>query len=170
MRREKVLKELQKLLHELLGSPSLGTMRVWGRVNHQDMVILIDSGSTHHFLDSSIWRLLQLPISTQDCFEVKVANGAVLQTEGASHGVQFKIQGHFFQVDLNVLSLGGCDVVLGTQWLYSLGLIQWDFKKLTMQFDHLRKSVLLRGLKPSVPVLHDGDQFFKPTVKKGLAL
>lgn len=56
-----------------------------------------------------------MPISTQDCFEVKVANGAVLKTEGACHDVQLKIQGTLFGVDLNVLPLGGCDVVLGTQ-------------------------------------------------------
>ena len=46
------------------------------------MVILIDSGSTHNFLDVALWTVLQLPISTQDCFEVKVANGVVLKTEG----------------------------------------------------------------------------------------
>ena len=61
-------------------------------------------------------------------------------------------------------------MLLGTQRLYSLGLIQRDFKKLTMQFDYLGKSILLEGLKPSIPVLQDGDQFFKPTVKKGLVL
>ena len=46
------------------------------------MVILIDSGSTHNFLDVALWKVLLLPISTQDCFEVKVANGAILKTEG----------------------------------------------------------------------------------------
>ena len=69
-------------LYALLGSPSPSTMKVWGRINHQEMVMLIDSGSTHNFLDVALWKVLQLPISTQDCFEVKVANGAVLKTEG----------------------------------------------------------------------------------------
>lgn len=110
-------------LYALLGSPSLGTMRVWGRINQQEMVILIDSGSTHNFLDVALWKELQLTISTKDCFEVKVANGAVLKTEGACFDVQLRIQGSCFGVDLNVLSLRGCDVVLGTQWLYSLGPI-----------------------------------------------
>ena len=79
------------------------------------MVILIDSGSTHNFIDIALWKELQLPISTKDCFEVKVANGAILKTKGACFAVQIKIQGSCFGVDLNVLSLGGCDVVLGTQ-------------------------------------------------------
>ena len=69
---------------------------------------------------------------------------------------------------MNVLPLGGCDVLLGIQWLYPLGLIQWDFKKFTMQFAYHGRSVLLQGLKPSTPTLQDGDLFFKPTIKKGL--
>lgn len=61
-------------------------------------------------------------------------------------------------------------MVLGTQWLYSLGFIQWNFKHLIMQFVYQNKSVPLQGLKSSAPILQDGDEFFKPSVKKGLAL
>ena len=54
---------------------------------------------------------------------MKVANGDMLKKRGACHDVNLKIQGQDFQVDLNVLSLGDYDVVLGIQWLYTLGLI-----------------------------------------------
>ena len=47
----------------------------------------------------------------------------MLKTKGACHGVGIRIQGQDFFMDLNVLSLGGCDVVLRTQWLFILGLI-----------------------------------------------
>ena len=94
-------------LYALLGSPSPGTMRVWGRINNQEMIILIDSGSTHNFLDVSMWMSLLLPLSTADYFEVKVANGATLRTKGACHEVPLKIQGTNFLLDLNVLVLGG---------------------------------------------------------------
>ena len=36
-------------LYVLLGSPFLSTMRVQGKINHQEMVILIDTGNTHNF-------------------------------------------------------------------------------------------------------------------------
>ena len=94
-----------------------------GRINHQELIILIDTGSTHNFLDTSIWMLLKLPLSIKDSFDVKIVGGAVLKTKGACHGVGVRIQGQEFLLDLNVLSLGGCDVVLGTQWLFTLGLI-----------------------------------------------
>lgn len=42
-------------LSALLGSPSPGNMRVLGRINSQELTILIDIGSTHNFLDTSVW-------------------------------------------------------------------------------------------------------------------
>ena len=36
--------------------------------------------------------------------------------------------------DMFALPLGGCDVVLGAQWLRTLGPILWDFAELWMQF------------------------------------
>ena len=84
---------------------------------------MIDIGSTHNFLDTSMWMLLKLPLPIKDSFGVKIAGKAVLKTKGACHGVGIRIQGQEFFMDLNVLSLEGCDVVLVTQWLFTLGLI-----------------------------------------------
>ena len=77
-------------LYALLGSPSLGTIRVLGCIKHKDVVIFIDSGSTHNFLDVSTWLALAFPLSIEDTFEVKVANGAMLKTRGVSYGVSIK--------------------------------------------------------------------------------
>ena len=145
-------------------------MRVWVRINHKDVLILIDSGSTHNFLDFSSWSSLKLPLSTQESFTVKVANGEVLRTQGACHEVNLRIQGQELQIDLNVLSLGDCDVVLGTQWLCTIGPIKWDFKKLVMEFSLGGKEILFTGLQPSSLTLQEADQFFKSVIKKGLLL
>ena len=60
-------------------------MRVLGRINHQELVILIDTGSIHNFLDTLIWMLLKLPMPIEDSFEVKIANGTMVKTKGACH-------------------------------------------------------------------------------------
>ena len=100
--------------------------------------------------------------------EVKVANGVVVKTQGFCDQVPVCIQGEEFSIQFHVLPLGGCDVVLGTQWLTTLGNIQWNFQFLTMEFCHKGHKVLLEGLKQSGSHLLDGDQFFKTPIKKGL--
>ena len=109
--------------------------------------ILIDNGNTHNFT-------------------IKVANSDMLKTQGVCHDVNLEIQGQDFQVDLNVLPLRDCDVVLGTQRLYTLGPIQWDFKKLTMEFNLGGKEILLTGLQPSGLTLQNADQFFKLVIRR----
>ena len=47
-------------LYALIGSPSSNTMRVKGRIENQEMVSLIDSGSIHNFLDASVLPSVQL--------------------------------------------------------------------------------------------------------------
>lgn len=40
---------------------------------------------------------------------------------GVCANVRVSVQGHAFAVDLNVLPLGGCELVFGTQWLNPMG-------------------------------------------------
>jgi len=44
------------------------------------------------------------------------------------------IQGTAFTFDMLLLPLGCCDLVLGIEWLITLGDITWNFEKLIMQF------------------------------------
>ena len=110
-------------LYALLGSPSPSTMRIKGRINGHWIVILIDIGSTHNFLDAAILSRLHLLVDPTVSFEVKVVNGDTIMTKGASLDVKVVMQGYNFAVDLNLLPLGDCELVLGTQWLRTLGLI-----------------------------------------------
>lgn len=55
------------------------------------------------------------------------------------------MQGEVFTAEVRVLSIGGCDMVLGVQWLSTLGPILWDFKNLQMQFQMADHPFLLKG-------------------------
>ena len=148
-------------LFALLGSPSPGTMRIHGKLNGHCLVILIDTRSTHNFVDAAMVSILQLPLDHSITFEVKVANGASIRTQGVCSNVKVATKGQVFVVDLNALALGDCELVLGTQWLRTLGLIQWDFLEMSMVFSHCNSMVKLVGLQPSSLTIHEGTQFFK---------
>ena len=76
-------------------------MRVRGKINGHWISILIDIGSTHNFLDTAILVVLQLSLDLTLTFEVKVANGATIQTQGVCANVRISVQRRAFAVDLN---------------------------------------------------------------------
>lgn len=51
-------------LYALSGTPTSGTMRVMGMIRHKSLVILIDSGSIHNFIDTSLLTQLHIPMDT----------------------------------------------------------------------------------------------------------
>ena len=46
--------EVEITLYALTRTPTPGTMRTKGRINGSRLVILIDTGSTHNFVDASL--------------------------------------------------------------------------------------------------------------------
>ena len=66
--------------------------------------------------------------------KVTVANGERVPCPGVYRAAPFSIEGTHFSTDFFALPLAGYDVVLGTQWLATLGPILWDFSALTMSF------------------------------------
>ncbi|KAJ0103623.1 hypothetical protein Patl1_06047 [Pistacia atlantica] len=112
-------------------------MRILGHVNGYVVVILIDTGSTHNFMDLSIQLRAHLPSQSTLGLLVRVANGDTLFSIGKCEDIQFHMQGNTFRIDFYVLTLGECDIVLGVQWLRTLGPILWDFVQLRMEFSLL---------------------------------
>ena len=61
-----------------------------------------------------------------------VANGGTLPCKGKCRNVHIYMGDYNLCSDMFSLTLGGCDVVLGAQWLCTLGSILWDFAELWM--------------------------------------
>lgn len=133
------------LVHALAGIANFQTMRVRGHCGKRTIQLLLNSGSTHNFIDSSLARRLGCKVSEVPPMIVRVADGGQLGCGRMVNGFTWKMQGKEFVTDVLLLPLGGCDLVLGVQWLSSLGPILWNFKELTMQFQYLGEKVMLRG-------------------------
>jgi hypothetical protein len=85
---------------------------------------------------------------------VRIANRERMQSYGTCKSTSLSIQGETFQVDCYTLPLEGFDVILGVQWLKSLGPIVWDFTVLSMAFPHDRRSVRFIGCGSMTHSLH----------------
>uniref|UniRef100_A0A2N9EFE6 Retrotransposon gag domain-containing protein n=1 Tax=Fagus sylvatica TaxID=28930 RepID=A0A2N9EFE6_FAGSY len=90
----------------LLGSTSPSTMRVIAIVNGQTTVVLLDTGSTHNFMDGTLAKTLKLPIDGESNFGVRVANGQVIRTLGECKEVKFKMQGLALEFDFQLARIG----------------------------------------------------------------
>lgn len=133
-------------LHALAGGATPRTMRVMGKIGEQLVVVLIDTRSTHSFVDQNLAKRIRLPVEKMSQVNVMIANGDSIPCKGCCMAVSFHLQGMEFKANLHLLTLGGCDVVLGVDWLGTLSPILWDFINLTMKFKHLKQEVLLQGL------------------------
>jgi hypothetical protein len=142
----------------ITGTPNPKTMRIMGIVKGQQVIILIDSGSTHNFVDARLAEKMGIVSSNKDAIMVRVANGQTIRSPGKSSDLCLKIQGTLFRVDLYILPLAGCDMVLGIQWLRLLGPILWDFDQLTMEFQFDDVKCCLKGLQQGPHLsLEDGQ-------------
>lgn len=137
--------QAQISLHALLGHVALETLRLVVQVSNQRVLILSDGGSTHNFiLECLIWML---GLTTQPTNPLRVTddNDNELEYRQLYNNVAILIQGWAFFVDFHVLPLRGANLVLGVQWLKSLGPILMDYNDLTMKFLHADIVVELRG-------------------------
>ena len=70
-----------------------------------------------------------------DIISVTVADGHKVQISSKVPKFSWSIQNTYFTSDMMLLPLGCCDLVLGIEWLVTLGDMTWNFNKLTMEFD-----------------------------------
>ncbi|GJX33952.1 putative mitochondrial protein [Tanacetum coccineum] len=63
-----------------------------------------------------------------------------------------------------LLPLGGCEMVLGIQWLSILGTIEWNFKEPVMKFVYEGKKICLRGTRHSELQWMSGKKLHKKSL------
>ncbi|KAM1650728.1 hypothetical protein ACFX1R_004349 [Malus domestica] len=110
------------------------TMKVEGLVGKHSMRMLLDSGSTHSFIDFQLTKHMGWTLQpTQPC-NVIIANGGNVCSQGCLKATSLVLGGYHWSHDSYDLPLGGCDLVLGVDWLSIISHVLWDFHLLTMEF------------------------------------
>ncbi|XP_026378573.1 uncharacterized protein LOC113273013 [Papaver somniferum] len=144
--------DIEISLHALTGTVTGETIRIPGILNKHKVSILIDSGSTTSFIDSTLASTLHCTITPTASMLVIVANGDKTCSTGICSKLQWSMQGHKFVEDLRLLPLGGCDIVLGADWLKTLGDVLFNFSKLSISFKYHNK-ITLHGSTPNNSLL-----------------
>jgi hypothetical protein len=132
------------------------------------MTTLVDGGATHNFIDASLVARRGLRTEEFEGFHVAVANGYTMSCLDMIPDLEVKLGNYTLTDTFYVVDLSDTDVVLGVQWLYSLGEIGFNYQTLTMSFrDASGSRVVLRGMSTGAPravstkrmerIFHHGD-------------
>jgi hypothetical protein len=125
-------------------------MRLMAKIGPYEMVVLIDSGSTHNCIGEKVANMLQLPVVPTESFNVRVTNGGPLKCQGRFENVHITLQGIPFVLTLYALPLVGLDLVEGVHWLEQLGTVVCNWKQLTLEFQWRNETHKLQGMDTSI--------------------
>ena len=75
-----------------------------------------------------------------------VANGGIINISRKIHNIKLTMGGYVLNSPMLSIPMGGVDVILGVQWLQSLGTVAFNFKELFLKFFLEGKEVELRGI------------------------
>ncbi|XP_052171618.1 uncharacterized protein LOC127787594 [Diospyros lotus] len=123
-------------LHAMSGTNHPQTLWVIGKMKNREVTVLIDGGSTHNFIDQSTASKLGLPIICGKSFKVMISNGEHIECTGKSLGLTLIVQRCPIRADFYILPVVACPVILGVQWLETLGPVETNYRQLTMTFQH----------------------------------
>jgi hypothetical protein len=122
------------------------TLKLISYIKHRKVIILVDSGSTHNFIHCCIAQETHCYIHAVNNFQIMIANGGSMKCGGCCENVRLQIGDYHLKSHMFAIDMGGCDIVLGTDWLRTLGPILMDFKALTMQFDQEGHQYKFQGI------------------------
>jgi hypothetical protein len=95
-----------------------------------------------------------------------IANGVSMKCGGRCENVHLQIGDYHLKSHMFAIEMGGCNTVLGADWLRTLGPILMDFQNLTMQFDQGCHQYKFHGITTSSPEVISSHRIEK-LLKKG---
>jgi hypothetical protein len=107
---------------------------------------LIDYGSAHNFINYKLAKDLNCFVYPTPDIKVMIADGGTINCSRKFHSIKLNMGDYFLDSPMIAIQMGGVDVVLGVQWLQSLGEMALNFQDLFMIFSLDCKEIELRGI------------------------
>ncbi|XP_026459345.1 uncharacterized protein LOC113360006 [Papaver somniferum] len=147
--------DMEISLHALTGNVNPDTIRIPGFIKKRAITVLVDTCSTHSFIDTALATQLGCEVQPTAHMLVTVANGARTKRTDICPQLQWTMQQQQFATYLRLIPLGGCDILLGADWLRTLGDVTFNLAKLSIYFLHKGQVITLQGTstKPTIMLL-----------------
>lgn len=129
------------------------SFRIRGLIQGMDMLMLLDFGSTHSFLNVVHVPKLYGLSTMHTPLSVRVANGTVLQCALELPNAVWSVQDLSFTSTFKILPLPFYDALLGMDWFEKLSPMTVDWKHKWLPIPYNGSTVILQGYQPLVPFL-----------------
>ena len=105
--------ELVISLNALTGFSMPQTLKLIGYIKHRNVIILVESGSTHNFIHCRIAQETHCYIHVVNNFQIMIFHGGSIKCGGHCENVclqngHYYLKYHMFSIDMD-----GCDIMLG---------------------------------------------------------
>lgn len=134
----------------LHGTETSKSNRLRGWIQDKEMLMLVDSGSTHSFIDEQISTKLRGVQTLTTPLKVQIADGGQLPCSQVIPHCSWWIQGNNFKTNFRLLQLGSYDVILGMDWLEQFSPMRIDWAKKWLEFHYQQQLIRLKGLQPKL--------------------
>jgi hypothetical protein len=114
-------------MYALAGIRTENTMLLLVQLKGERLLALLDTGSTHSFLQGHVMCHLGLSPTGAEHPHITVASGERLSCEGIAQDVPIFVNGVPYPVTCVGLALGCFDFILDVDFLRTLGPLTWDF-------------------------------------------
>jgi hypothetical protein len=132
-------------LYVIAGIRTRDTIVIPVFVNGQRLEALVDTGSSHTFIDTAVARRIKLESEPAN-LRVTVANGDKVPCAAVARGILMLVGREEFPITCFSIGLSGFNLVLGADYLRTLGTILLDLDSLCMAFQWRERRVFWRGL------------------------
>ena len=127
------------------GKTCCRTMKLEGYLQGVPILFLIDSGASHNYITRELVTLLNLSVLETKQYVVSLGDGSKRISQGRCEGMIIKVGQEVLKLDAYILELGGIDIILGMEWLETLGEVKTDWRKKTMSYEQGGKFITLEG-------------------------
>lgn len=117
-------------LHAIIGIRTEDTMQLEVTLNGQELLALLDTGSTHNFINCTAAQRNRITLEPTPGRHVKVANGDPVFCQGINRQATININNESFTIKAYAIPLDTFKIILETTSLRILGPVLWDLKDL----------------------------------------
>ena len=118
----------------LVGITTHQTLNIEGHIKKKNVIVLIDSGSPDNFIHCKVEKELSCFLYPAPEFQVMFSNGGTINFSGKCHNIKLTMGEYVLNSPILSIPMGDVDVVIGVQWLQSLGTVAFNFQELFLKF------------------------------------